>query len=76
MNTHRFEILRKFSQRGWQAVAALGITHARDIRALNWLVDRGWLEQHPDRYLTDYRVTDAGFEVLAQAGGDVTGSGW
>lgn len=74
MQAYRIEVLRAFQARGWTGIP---IEHRsqRGVRALNWLTEKGWLEQHPTRFLTDYQITDDGYEVLAQMGGDVTGWG-
>jgi DNA-binding IclR family transcriptional regulator len=71
----RLEMLRRFKSREWEVLAQLGLTKPQDFRIVNWLVDKGWLETHPVRFLTHARITDTGFDILAQAGGDVTGWG-
>ncbi|TXM69599.1 hypothetical protein [Methylobacterium sp. WL120] len=71
---HRIEVLRLFKSREWMAIPAEA-QDAASHRAVKWLVGRGWLEADPVRFLTDFRITDTGYDVLASAGGDVTGWG-
>lgn len=74
MNQYRLEVLRTFRERGWQFIPQNYQTRVPQ-RAISWLVEKGLLERHPDHFLTEIRITDAGYDTLAQAGGDVTGWG-
>lgn len=68
----RIDLLREYRSRDWTLVEE---TQKPRLRIIDWLVNRGWLERHPEQFLSTVRITDAGFEILAQAGGDVTGWG-
>lgn len=68
----RIDMLRAYRSREWTLVEE--VLRPR-LRIIDWLVDRGWLERHPEMFLSHVRITDTGFEILAQAGGDVTGWG-
>lgn len=74
LQAFRIDVLRLFKSREWMAIPGQ-IQNRHGFRALNYLTEKGWLEQHDERYLTDYRITDDGYEILAQTGGDVTGWG-
>jgi hypothetical protein len=69
----RLRVLRDHVDREWHEINGLD---TRRQRIIAWLVNRGWMENHPTSFLSLARITDVGYEVLAQAGGDVTGSGW
>jgi hypothetical protein len=69
----RLRVLRDHVDRDWHQINGLDV---RRNRIIAWLVNRGWLESHPTSFLSQARITDIGMEVLAQAGGDVTGTGW
>ncbi len=74
MNQHRLEVLRAFRESGWQQIPQeLQAKHAQ--RAISWLVEKGFLERHPEHFLTEVRITNPGYDALAHAGGDVTGWG-
>lgn len=74
LQAYRIDVLREFKSRDWMTVPG-HLQSRQGVRALNYLTEKGWLEQHPVRYLTDYRITENGYEILAQTGGDVTGWG-
>ncbi|KOX53885.1 hypothetical protein ADL19_15050 [Streptomyces purpurogeneiscleroticus] len=69
----RLRVLREFKDREWQDVDSLSPIKNRMIA---WMVSRGWLERHPDNFLTQARLTQRGYDILAQAGGDVQACGW
>jgi hypothetical protein len=74
LQAFRIDVLRQFKSREWQAIPG-PLNNRPGYRALNYLTDKGWLEQHPVNYLSQYRITDTGYEILAETGGDVTGWG-
>ncbi len=56
MNQHRLEVLRAFRESGWQQIPQeLQAKHAQ--RAISWLVEKGFLERHPEHFLTEVRIT-------------------
>lgn len=69
----RLRVLREHKSRDW---TGYNPANARQGRIIGWLIDKGWMETHPDAFLSQVRITDLGYDVLAQAGGDVTGTGW
>ncbi|AWB20623.1 hypothetical protein DA075_06545 [Methylobacterium currus] len=74
MNQHRLDVLRAFRESGWQMIP-MELQRKDGQRAISWLVEKGFLERHPEHFITEVRITNAGYDVLAQAGGDVTGWG-
>lgn len=67
----RMEILRRFKSREYENLISIGIQTPQQFRSVAWLEKRGLLEPHPERFLTDYRITEHGYETLAQIGGNV-----